>query len=470
MPTSSQCNIRGQETTPGVKNTPVSAKSNKSEKVDPQKPKSLIQRHNHHQSDPSLNAKLHSEGRTESPLPKTPVRGNVLHRSRSIPSLHDKNIQARSEEKGKDGTQKFSNVLPKYTSCDRTPVSQYATPRRSGAQRTKQPSSNHRQYSESQQRHSLKAFSCEINLKLSATPDCYNKVHMETPLRKEELGNVSVLTEAETSNLTVGVRVRPINSRENSDTNIMNVISVVGNEVTVKCDTGTAHTFVYDHCFLSDQPHHPQYAHQNTIFSTMVEPLLEKMFEGYNACLFAYGQTGSGKSYSMMGVDSDMESVLGKEAGIIPRFCHKLFNKITSETGSSTTSTTVEISYFEIYNEKIHDLLGGSSDPGRKPLKVREHPVFGPYVEDLSVHGVTSYEDLKGWLKVGNSQRATAATGMNEKSSRSHSIFSVILTQTEEEEVLEDHHVHSKRSKINLVDLAGSERISHACVSGDRLR
>lgn len=107
--------------------------------------------------------------------------------------------------------------------------------------------------------------------------------------------------------------------------------------------------------------------------------------------------------YSMMGMNVDVRNSIGKEVGIIPRFCHELFERIASledsnvGAGKSAADTAnVEISYFEIYNEKIHDLLGGLSDGGKRtPLKVREHPVFGPYVVDLSVHGVTSYEDLQ---------------------------------------------------------------------------
>ena len=272
----------------------------------------------------------------------------------------------------------------------------------------------------------------------------------------------------------VGVRVRPLSAREKSDAAVTSVVSVEGGEVKVACESGSVHSFTYDHCFWSCDPHHAQFASQEVVFTTIMQPLIDKAFQGYNASLFAYGQTGSGKSYSMMGPDVDA----GDSIGIIPRFCHELFERIASLDDSSaggsqsvSESACVEISYFEIYNEKIHDLLGEASGGGKRPpLKVREHPQFGPYVVDLSIHGVTSYEDLQGWLTVGNSQRATAATGMNEKSSRSHSIFSVILTQTQEETVNEEHHKLSRRSKINLVDLAGSERLSQTCASGERLR
>ncbi|XP_006792143.1 kinesin-like protein KIF14 [Neolamprologus brichardi] len=104
-----------------------------------------------------------------------------------------------------------------------------------------------------------------------------------------------------------------------------------------------------------------------------------------------------------------------------------------------------------------------------KPL-VREHPVHGPYVAELSANVVRSYNDVQGWLELGNKQRATAATGMNDKSSRSHSVFTLVMTQTKTELVEGEEHDHSITSRINLIDLAGSERCHSAQTSGDRLR
>lgn len=155
----------------------------------------------------------------------------------------------------------------------------------------------------------------------------------------------------------------------------------------------------------------------------------------------------------------------------------------------------MEVSYFEIYNEKIHDLLsvtaattstsalstsmtsGALMTPNagaaKKSLRVREHSIWGPYVVDLSTHPVDSHVALRNWLALGNSQRATAATGMNDKSSRSHSIFNIVLNLTEK---LGDsggesgEQTQTKRSKISLVDLAGSERVSFTGASGDRLK
>lgn len=157
----------------------------------------------------------------------------------------------------------------------------------------------------------------------------------------------------------------------------------------------------------------------------------------------------------MMGQNNSEIIDIDVNAGVIPRFCKSLFLRISELDPNCTAS--VEVSYFEIYNEKIHDLLSDTSG-SKQPLKVREHPVWGPYVVDLSVHRVETYKELRNFLLLGNKNRATAATAMNEKSSRSHSIFSIEISLSEGDKE-EDS---CRRSKVNLVDLAGSERLSGA--------
>ncbi|KOC70525.1 Kinesin-like protein KIF14 [Habropoda laboriosa] len=311
------------------------------------------------------------------------------------------------------------------------------------------------------------------NVLAQATPDCFSVVQVETPCSKSnEMGiEDQTVYEEENSNLTVGIRVRPLNAKEVADSKVTPIVEVNGQNIVITCESAQ-HSFMYDHCFMSHvDASKPGHASQEIVFQNMVLPLVQNAFEGYNVCLLAYGQTGSGKSYSMMGQESaQMNTLLIDEAsGIIPRFCQEIFTRVSA---NMDTNTTVEISYFEIYNEKIHDLLTNVNNGiKRAPLKVREHPIVGPYIVDLSQHCVLNYKDLQTWLKVGNSQRATAATGMNEKSSRSHSIFSIILTQTQVNNPMDNEPVDaSRRSKINLVDLAGSERLSQTCASGDRLK
>ncbi|XP_046675910.1 kinesin-like protein KIF14 isoform X1 [Homalodisca vitripennis] len=297
-----------------------------------------------------------------------------------------------------------------------------------------------------------------------ATPECFSPVLLDSRTEMESVDCVA----GETTNLTVAVRVRPpftgILTLHVVDSSMYSlfpikckkmersVVSVENNTVRVKA-LGSEHCFSYDFCFPSTGD---AAASQQDVFHTLVEPLVDVAFQGYNVCLFAYGQTGSGKSYSMMGEDT------ADGVGIIPRFSQQLFKII--ESSEEYSHTKVEISYFEIYNEKIHDLLGPAQNGRSAPLRVREHPELGPYVVDLTVHNVHSFEILQDWLRVGNSHKATAATEMNMNSSRSHSIFTVTLTQSQAEDR------PSLCSKINLIDLAGSERLAHTCATGDRLK
>ncbi|XP_052658154.1 kinesin-like protein KIF14 [Harpia harpyja] len=267
----------------------------------------------------------------------------------------------------------------------------------------------------------------------------------------------------ENSKVIVAVRVRPFSNREKNE-NLLPVISMSGSETAVRNPaTNQVYSFSYDFSFWSFDKCHPNFASQAMIYKTLAVPLLERAFEGYNTCLFAYGQTGSGKSYTMMGFDEDR--------GIIPRLCEDLFTQI-AQTDKQQILYHLEMSFFEVYNEKIHDLLVFKAESGQKkqPLRVREHPVLGPYVEGLTVNVVSSYSDIQSWLELGNKQRATAATVMNDKSSRSHSVFTLVMTQTKVKLVDEEQCDHRLTSHINLIDLAGSECCSTAQTTGERLK
>uniref|UniRef100_A0A8C0HG58 Kinesin family member 14 n=1 Tax=Chelonoidis abingdonii TaxID=106734 RepID=A0A8C0HG58_CHEAB len=248
----------------------------------------------------------------------------------------------------------------------------------------------------------------------------------------------------ENSKVTVAVRVRPFSDREKKE-KAFQVVSMSGLETVVRHpETKQVYDFIYDFSFWSFDYCHPNFASQETIYKALAVPLLERAFEGYNTCLFAYGQTGSGKSYTMMG--------FGEELGIIPRFCEDLFTQI-AQMDTQQNLYHLEMSYFEVYNEKIHDLLIFKAENGQK-----KQPV------------ISSYSDIQSWLELGNKQRATAATGMNDKSSRSHSVFTLVLTQTKTEFVEEEGHDHRITSRINLIDLAGSERCSPTQTSEERLK
>ncbi|XP_028326033.1 kinesin-like protein KIF13A isoform X3 [Gouania willdenowi] len=267
------------------------------------------------------------------------------------------------------------------------------------------------------------------------------------------------------SKVKVAVRVRPMNRRE-IELNTKCVVDMEDNQTVLHPPPSNgkgenrkqAKVFAFDHCFWSiDESNAPKYAGQEVVFKCLGEGILENAFQGYNACIFAYGQTGSGKSFSMMGN--------GELPGLIPRLCCSLFERVHIEANEAH-SFKVEVSFMEIYNEKVRDLL----DPkgSRQSLKVREHKVLGPYVDGLSLLAVTSFEDIEVLMSEGNKSRTVAATNMNEESSRSHAVFSIIVTQTLYD--LQSGNSGEKVSKMSLVDLAGSERVSKTGAAGERLK
>ncbi|XP_056299565.1 kinesin-like protein KIF13A isoform X5 [Pseudoliparis swirei] len=267
------------------------------------------------------------------------------------------------------------------------------------------------------------------------------------------------------SKVKVAVRVRPMNRRE-IELKTKCVVDMEDNQTVLHPPPSNAKgdsrkqskVFAFDHCFWSmDESNIPKYAGQEVVFKCLGEGILENAFQGYNACIFAYGQTGSGKSFSMMGN--------GEQPGLIPRLCCSLFERIHEEENEGHTFK-VEVSFMEIYNEKVRDLL----DPkgSRHSLKVREHKVLGPYVDGLSQLAVTNFEDINVLMSEGNKSRTVAATNMNEESSRSHGVFSIIVTQTLYD--LQSGNSGEKVSKISLVDLAGSERVSKTGAAGERLK
>ncbi|XP_065063038.1 kinesin-like protein KIF13B isoform X4 [Rhopilema esculentum] len=263
------------------------------------------------------------------------------------------------------------------------------------------------------------------------------------------------------SKVKVAVRVRPLNRREiELGTDIC--IDMDNNQTflkAIKAERKPPRTFAYDYCFWSMDEEVEKFASQEFVYKCLGKGVVDNAFDGYNACIFAYGQTGSGKSYTMMGSPS--------AKGLIPRICDCLFENIAGKHEEDPNmSFKVEVSYMEIYNEKVRDLLCPKSD--KQNLKVREHKLLGPYVDGLSKLVVSCFQDIENLMVEGNKSRTVAATMMNAESSRSHAVFNVVLTQR-----IYDPHTEStgeKVSKISLVDLAGSERVSKTGAAGDRLK
>ncbi|KAM3594490.1 uncharacterized protein V6R79_008933 [Siganus canaliculatus] len=258
------------------------------------------------------------------------------------------------------------------------------------------------------------------------------------------------------ANVKVAVRVRPPSAREIADGGRL-AVQVEDKFVkirNVKLDGRTDGAvdsreklleFRFDYCYWSVDPADPHFASQEEVFQDLGVSVLSGASEGYNVCLFAYGQTGSGKTYTMMGTPDSI--------GLTPRICRGLFrSEDTFPDGQN--SSRVEISFLEIYNERVRDLLSRGEQKKRSSLRVREHPEKGPYVQDLSQHVVSDCKQALDLLEEGISNRITAATHNHDASSRSHAIFTIQYTQA----ILENNLPSETVSKINLVDLAGSER------------
>lgn len=150
--------------------------------------------------------------------------------------------------------------------------------------------------------------------------------------------------------------------------------------------------------------------------------------------------------------------------GLIPRICKEMFNRMKIGQKSGTGYKT-NVSYLEIYNERVKDLLGATNNAGHG-LRVREHRTLGPYVEGLSQHPVADYDEILSCIDRGNTLRTTASTNMNDTSSRSHAIFTITFVQA----VFMDDMPSETVSKIHLVDLAGSERANATGATGERLK
>lgn len=217
-------------------------------------------------------------------------------------------------------------------------------------------------------------------------------------------------------------------------------------------------SFTFDKSFWSHDKNDAHYAHQEDVYNSLGEEFLDHNFEGYHTCIFAYGQTGSGKSYTMMGTP--------EQPGLIPRTCQDLFERIESNPASSI-SYSVHVSYFEVYNEHVRDLLASRTDVPQY-LKIRESPTEGPYIKDLTDHAVRSYSDIIRLMSMGDSSRTVASTKMNDTSSRSHAVFTIILKQIHADMTTDE--TTERTARIRLVDLAGSERAKATEATGQRLR
>ncbi|XP_036976300.1 kinesin family member 4 [Acanthopagrus latus] len=215
---------------------------------------------------------------------------------------------------------------------------------------------------------------------------------------------------------------------------------------------GTEKAFTYDYVFDPT-------AEQEEVFHTAVSSLLNGLFKGYHATVLAYGQTGSGKTFSMGGTYTAAQEN-DSSVGVIPRVIRRIFEE---KEKKADAEFLLAVSYLEIYNEDILDLLCASKD--KPALSIREDPKEGIKIVGLTEKRVFSAQEMVGCLELGNSARTVGSTAMNAASSRSHAIFTITLEQRRGNDKAD-----SVVSKLHLVDLAGSERQKKTKAEGDRLK
>lgn len=265
--------------------------------------------------------------------------------------------------------------------------------------------------------------------------------------------------------IQVFVRSRPLNWQERRQNSFACVeVNQERKEITVR---ERPHEKAFHKTYTFDKAFGPE-AKQVDVYKTVVEPLLEEVLMGYNCTVFAYGQTGTGKTFTMEGERSPSlnGSCSWEEdplAGIIPRSLHQLFEELENQH----VEHSVRVSFLELYNEELFDLLSPNSDVTRLRIFESATKKGSVIIQGLNEIAVHSKDDVYNILEKGSVKRQTAATLMNAHSSRSHSVFSVAVSIKENtmdgEELL-------KIGKLNLVDLAGSENIGKSGAVDKRAR
>ncbi|XP_074178971.1 centromere-associated protein E isoform X3 [Rhinolophus sinicus] len=252
---------------------------------------------------------------------------------------------------------------------------------------------------------------------------------------------------AEEGAVAVCVRVRPLSSREEALGDDTQICWKTGNNAIYQVDGSKS--FNFDRVFHSNET-------TKNVYEEIAVPIIDSAIQGYNGTIFAYGQTASGKTYTMMGSEDYL--------GVIPRAIHDIFQKIKK---FPDREFLLRVSYMEIYNETITDLLCNTQK--MKPLVIREDFSRNVYVSDLTEEVVYTPEMALKWITKGEKNRHYGITKMNQRSSRSHTIFRMILESREKGEP-SNCEGSVKVSHLNFVDLAGSERAAQTGAEGVRLK
>ncbi|CCD12634.1 unnamed protein product, partial [Trypanosoma congolense IL3000] len=254
-------------------------------------------------------------------------------------------------------------------------------------------------------------------------------------------------------NIKVLVRCRPLNEKEKAQGYKPSVeLDLTENTVTVQSPVGEPDRWTFDAVINNTFT-------QKDIFQQFILPLVDSVLDGFNATVFAYGQSGSGKTHTMTGKLNDEEL-----KGLTPRSFQHVFDRIAAMKGTEPNKQfSLYVSFIELYNGKVHDLLARQ----QVPLALKENKDKSFFVQGAHIPQVKCIDDIFQQMEEGTERRRVAATELNADSSRSHSVFTLIVECTE---ISEDGDSRSVTSKLNLVDLAGSERQSKTGALGDTLK
>ena len=261
---------------------------------------------------------------------------------------------------------------------------------------------------------------------------------MEEENKEQPSGNVKVLC-----------RFRPLNQEELKSGDLLNLtISEDNKNLTLvsQYESGEPLKFNFDFIFPTD-------SRQQSVYQIAARPIVEAVMQGFNGTVFAYGQTSSGKTFTMSGPDLENPETMG----VIPRMVSTVFESIINS--ESFIEYSVKVSYCEIYLEKIRDLL----DISKTNLKIHEDKFKGVFIDELTERYVSDETDVYELMKFGLGNRNVGSTNMNAVSSRSHSLFLITISQTNNKEL------SAKTGKLYLVDLAGSEKVGKTGAAGKRL-
>jgi hypothetical protein len=249
-------------------------------------------------------------------------------------------------------------------------------------------------------------------------------------------------------NVRVVVRLRPLTDRELVEGTTPNCVQVFQNSSLLLDVKPEPKRFSFD--YVGDET-----TSQEELFEVVGRPISTSCLNGYNGTIFAYGQTGAGKTFTIQGPDIDSD----KTRGLLPRCCELIFQQIEETKG---IEFLVRCSYLEIYQEQIIDLL----NPDSRNLNLREDIQHGVYVEGLIEDTTTSYLETIKLLRTGTRNRHVSSTSMNMESSRSHSVFTMLI----QSRVTHEGLANFKSSRFHLIDLAGSERQKLTDAAGERIK